>query len=327
MKKAIIFGFFLQVSFLLFSAEKTYLLLGTIVKIKTPSKEIPSDVEEFLKRLEKIFNYYDPESEVSRINKNAGFVEVKVSKELIECLEEALKIYELTDHSFNIMLAPLIKIWKDFIKRKKARFFPSKQLILKKLKLINIDDLVINKKEHKVFLKRKGQQIDLGGIAKGFITDKLADFLRHKGLNNFLIDAGGDVYCAGKNLDKKWKIAIRNPKNRYKYLEVLELENKAIATSGNYEQFFCFKGKRYHHIIDPKTGFPVANNLLSVSVIADNLTTADALSTAFFVMGKEKIKKFLRENSLDIQVYLVEEENGKLRIYHFRKEDFSSANS
>jgi len=306
-----------------FSAEKTYLFLGTIIKIKIPSKEIPPETERFLKNLEKVFNYYDMNSEVSKINKNAGIQKTKVSKDLIECLKLALKIHHLTDGAFNVMLSPVIKIWKGLIKKKRVKKLPSKELILKKLKLTNIKDLLIDEKNNEVFLRKQGQEIDLGGIAKGFIVDKLAEFFRSKKINNFLIDAGGDIYCAGKNLNRKWKIAIRDPKDKYRYLKILELENKAIATSGNYEQFFEFENKRYHHIIDPKTGFPIANNLLSVSVIADNLSLADSLSTAFFVMGKDKIKEFLKKNSLNIQVYLVEEKNGELKIYYFRKKDLS----
>lgn len=294
--------------------KKTFISLGTLITVSSPQKEALDLAYDFIGRISQKFNYYNPESEISLINKNAGLRPVKVSKEVFECIKLSKKISEMTEGYFDPTVGVVIDIWKEMMGKKRIKNLP-REKIKKLQKLVNYKDIILDEKNQRVFLKRKGEKLDLGGIAKGYIVDKTILYLKARGINSCLIDAGGDIYALGKKNNEFWRIGIKHPRTKKEYLDIIPLKDEALATSGDYEQFFYLKGERFSHIIDPKTGYPCKNNVISVSVKAKNLTTADSLSTAFFVMGRQKTWEFLNKGRNNLRVYLVEEERGRLHTY------------
>ena len=226
-------------------------------------------------------------SELSRVNQNAGIRPVAVSGELITVLRRALFFADITDGAFNPAIGPLVKLWG--IGAEKARL-PEEHEIAAALPLTNHRDVEVDEANRTVFLKHEGMSLDLGGIAKGYAADELAGILKEAGVRRAVIDLGGNIYAHGsKTAKQKWRIGIQNPLSpRGEYLAVEEAADKTLVTSGVYERFFEKDGIRYHHILDPKTGYPADSGLLSVTVIAESSLDADALSTSLFVLGYDR---------------------------------------
>ena len=182
------------------------------------------------------------------------------------------------------------------------------------LSKIGSDKVVLDNRKKSLRFLKNGMEIDLGGIAKGYAVDKAALVLRKSGIKNALIDAGGDIYCIGeKAKGQKWIVGVRDPIEEHRVIEELALQDLAAATSGGYENFLETEGKQYNHIIDPRDGNPVENNLISVTIIAKDCLTADALATAVSVLGREKGTELI--NSLDtVGAILISKVNGALEI-------------
>jgi thiamine biosynthesis lipoprotein len=293
-----------------------FVISGTFLEVISPYPDAAKIVYEEFKRLDKIFNLYDKNSELSKLNStyNKPF---KCSKELFEAILLAKEVYNLSDKTFDVSFGALYEFWKNLIKKKKIKKFPSQKEIERIKELGGMQYLEINEKERTITIKKKGLKIDLGALAKGYMVDKAVLKLKEKGIDSALINAGGDIYCLGKNRERFWKVGIKDPKKNG-IIKVETLFNEAIATSGNYEQFFEFNKKKYSHLIDPRTGYPVKNNILSVSVITKNCVSADALSTAFFIMGLEGIKKFFSQHPSTMRIFVITEEKGKENIYIFK---------
>ena len=270
--------------------KETRLMMGTFVEITCQDKAAINSAFEEIREIEKIANKFEPASEISRLNKNG---QVKASEDFIYLIKESKKYYELSGGALDITVSPLVDIWKQKIKeaaegKKSESLFPNKDEIENKLRLTGSDKILINDAEQLIKFTQAGMSIDLGGIAKGYAVDKAVKRLKAQGINSALVNAGGNLYCLGKKGKRKWRTAIQHPRNPRKLLFYLDLENQAVATSGDYEQYFILNGKRYSHIINPKTGEPVDNGIVSVTIIAPDATTADALSTCVFVLGKEE---------------------------------------
>jgi len=200
-------------------------------------------------------------------------------------LLHAREISELTNGAMDVTISPVFKIW-DLDQENPV--IPDKKKIKKALKLVNYKDLILNPQNNTAFLQRKGMQIDLGAIAKGATVDVGIASLRKSGFKNALINAGGDLYAMGSKPESPWKVGIQAPRDEHgKVMLSFNVKDNAVATSGDYETMVVISGKRYHHILNPKTGRPV-DQCISVTVIAENAETADALATAFFVLGPEK---------------------------------------
>jgi len=308
--------------FFLLGCQKIYkdsfVSCGTLVRIVSPYKNAAKISGEEFRRLEKIFNLYDPNSELAQLNSTYN-IPFSASFELMECIKEAEKIYKLTGGFFDISKARLYKFWKGVIKeRKKIEDFTALKETVEELKKDSFSDILIDETHKKITLRRKGLKLDLGGIAKGYIIDKVVERLKKEGIESALIDVGGDIFCLGKYKNRKWRIGIRDPQDKNKIIFAFSLTNQAVATSGGYEQYFEFKKKKYSHLINPLTGFPQDNKILSVTVAAEKATLADSLATAFSVMGYEKIKEFIRKHrELKIEVFLVLMEKGREKLYHF----------
>lgn len=250
-----------------------------------------------IEKLERLSNFFSPESEISLLNKNAGISEVKVSPEIVDILDKALFTSGNTKGAFDVTIGPLITLY-DFYKKIK----PDERAIKKNLPLVNYRDLIINRDNSTVFLRKKGMLIDLGGIAKGYAADRAVEVLKKHGINAGLVSVAGDIKTFGRKPDgKPWKVGIRNPRPRGSdddIMVTIELTDMAISTSGDYERSFISDGKRYHHLLDPKTGYP-AGGCQSVSVITEEGAFTDSFSTGVFILGPEKGIKVLEEMGFD----------------------------
>jgi len=295
--------------------RRNSIISGTFIEVTSPYKNAAQVVFSTMKELDKVFNVYDKESQLSLINAKAGNAPVKASGDLIELLKLAKQLYKLTDGAFDPSIGKIVFYWKEKMGNKRLKDFPGDDELNSIMEFKGMDLVEINEDKNTVFIKKKGLILDLGGIAKGYMIDRAVQALKKNNIDSALINAGGDMFCLGRRNHKPWNIGIRNPKTLSGILNTLHIADEAIATSGDYEQFFEYDGKAYSHIINPVTGLPVQSSVRSVTVIAHNATTADGLSTAFFVMGKEKIQEFLKDNRSNLKVILVEEKEGKLSIH------------
>ena len=245
------------------------------------NKYIQMAIEE-IKRIENLISSWKKDSQTSLINKNAGIKPVKVSKELFDLISRSLFISKITDGAFDISFASIDKIWKFDGSMKKL---PSEKKIKESVNRINFQNIILNKNKSTVYLKIKGMKIGFGAIGKGYAADKAKKLLVSQGVKAGIINASGDMNTWGKQPNgKEWNVAITNPLNKNKAFALLPISNKAVVTSGDYERFVKINGKKYAHIINPKTGYPTSG-IISVSVFAESAELADALATSVFVMG------------------------------------------
>lgn len=256
-------------------------MMGTFVEVISRDRNAPEIVFKEIKRIEKLLSRFDPDSEISELNRSGKLL---VSPETFYIIKKAKEFWQLTDGAFDITVGPLLEIWGF---RDKNYRIPDRNEIKRALKSVGSDKIVLKEKNNMVKLKSLKVKLDLGAIATGYAIDCAVKRLREAGITSCLINAGGDIYCLGSKFGKPWKIAVQSPFEG-KFSDFLYLENKAVATSGDYEKYFIKGGKRYSHIFNPKTGYPCDSGIASVTVIAQDSLTADFLSTAIFVLGKEK---------------------------------------
>ncbi len=287
--------------------------MGTVIEItligddeETANKAALQAFQE-IKRIEALMSPWIESSEVTRINRSAGKEGVKVSPETMEVIKKAQDISELSEGGFDITVGPLTELWR---KARENKVPPSKEDVKRKLDLVNFKNIEVDK-EGKVFLKKKGMAIDLGGIAKGYAVDRAFDVLRSLGHKNLIVNAGGDLRVGGTKNNQPWSIGIQNPREPQKILTRISVADMAVATSGDYEKFFIYQDKRYHHIFNPRDGFPT-EGCQSVTIVTKDCITADALATAIFVLGPEKGYALCRK--LDGVECLIVDREGKIIV-------------
>lgn len=235
-------------------------------------------------RIEKMISAWDENSETSLINRNAGIKPVKVSLELFKLIERSIQISVLTDGAFDISYSSMDNIWKFDGTMKNM---PTEAEIKRSVSKVGYKKIILNVENQTVFLKQKGMKISFGAIGKGYAADKAKELLVSKQVVGGIINAAGDLTTWGTDVSgKKWIIGIVNPLSKDKIVSWLPVVESAVATSGNYEKYVTFNGKRYTHIIDPRTGYP-ASGITQVSIFAKNAELCDALATAVFIMGKD----------------------------------------
>lgn len=241
----------------------------------------------------KLSDFFSPESEISMINRKSGISGVTVSPDLLEMLSSALYVSENTGGAFDITIGPVMSLY-DFHRNIK----PDDREIRRNLHFVNYRNLSVDRKKSAVFLKEKGMLVDAGGITKGYTADKAVEILKQQGIHAGLVAVAGDIKAFGLKPDgKPWTIGIRNPapgNSEDDIIATIGLTDMAISTSGDYERFFILDGKKYHHLIDPKTGYP-ASGCRSVSVIAKNGVFTDSFATGVFILGPEKGMKVLEK--------------------------------
>jgi len=223
------------------------------------------------------------------VNRAAGREPVKVSPELIEVVDAAAEVSRLSKGAFDVTIGPLVVLWQM---RLKEGTVPTEGEIGRVLPLVNYHNLVVDRKASTLFLKRPGMIMDLGGM-KGYIADRVADLFRQRGTKNALIAVAGDIWALGRREDgTPWRIGVQHPREKDRVLTVLELSDKYVCTSGDYERFVIREKKRYHHIIDPRTGRP-SKGTISVTLIGDRGALVDPLAKVPFILGPDKGMAFV----------------------------------
>ena len=267
-------------------------VLGTncvVSLFENANVQVLKDVFVRLREIDNLMSVNIPASDVSRINAAAGVESVKVNEDVFELIAMAVYFAEISGGAFDPTIGPIVNLW-GFNNNPSV---PLQEEIDAVLKLVNWTDIVLDSDSTTVFLKKPGMALDLGAIAKGYAADETAKIITNAGINRAIVNLGGNIVVIGKNKDDRpWRVGIQDPNGeRGSYIEVVEVSTNdsymSVVTSGAYERFFEQDGKRYHHIFSPSTGYPVKNELLSVTIIAPNSMYADALSTAVFVMGYE----------------------------------------
>ncbi len=292
--------------------KRTLKLMGSRFEItvvdnnKTSAeKHIDTAVSE-IKRIEQLISSWDRNSQTSLINAHAGIRPVKVDKELLDLIQRAIGLSKLTDGAFDITYASMDKIWKFDGSMKSI---PTETEIKASVNKVGYHNVIIDKEHSTVFLTQKGMKIGFGAVGKGYAADKAKALLMAKRVVAGIINASGDMNTWGKQPDgTDWKVAITNPLNKNTAFALLPVANKAVVTSGNYEKYVTLEGKRYTHIIDPRTGYP-SKGIVSVTMFAPKAELADALATSVFVMGVEV--GLNRINQLnDVECIIVDEYGG-----------------
>lgn len=264
------------------------------------AKEIIDVIDLELTRLDSLLNYFSEISLVTELNRKKR---VRAPGDIIYLFSISDSISRLTDGLFDITVAPLLETWGFYSREKKV---PSQAAVEKAMELVDYGKLHISNDSITI---DPGMKVDLGGIAQGFAVDRAALILRQRHVKSAIIDIGGEVLAIGRAPQgRPWRVGIQNPRGQG-IIETIELENRAVSTSGDYEKFFIIDGNRYPHIINPKTGTP-AQKFASVTIVAHNATYADAMSTAIAVMGPSGVD-FL--DSLEIQGIIYYEENDSLK--------------
>ena len=275
--------------------SKTFFAMGTANTITIPEKyaDVAEDIRSFIMTLHDLVNVFDDRSELSEINRMAGRQEVKVDTNTFRLLIHAERARIKTDGAFHAGLLPVIQIWR---KAKETRKLPSRSELRKASHIIKKSEVILNPESNTVFLKKTGQGIDLGGIAKGYAIDRTVEVLRKRNVPEALLNFGGTIYVHGETC----RIGIQNPFAKMGcYIGSLQIQDQAVVTSGIYERYFELGGTRYHHIIDPKTSKPAETDLAGVTLIGKHAGELDALATAVIVTGTEKGLKLIHEHRVD----------------------------
>ena len=243
-------------------------------------------VAEIERRMSTSEDDYDT-TELLEVNRNAGFDAVTVSPETFSVVSAAAAYSELTAGSFDVTIWPLVRLWRI---GSGGTSVPAENEIRAAQALVDYRELQLDETTRELFLPRQGMGVDVGAIAKGYAADEAARILREAGVEHALLDFGGNILVIGNKPDgSPWRIGIQRPDaERSRYLGIVSTANRTVVTSGPYERFFMEDGVRYHHILNPKTGFPARNGIEQVTIIADVSMDADALSTSTYVMGLER---------------------------------------
>lgn len=238
-----------------------------------------------IERIEALISSWRESSQTHAINQAAGTQSVQVDKELFNLISRAQKVSQLSQGAFDLSYASMDKLWKFDGSMKEL---PDSTAVAQSVARINYQDILLDKKHTAVMLRKSGMKIGFGAIGKGYAANRAKNLLQEMGIRSGMVNAGGDLTAWGTEEDgSPWKVAIADPTKKKPVLAWLDIKNQAVVTSGDYERFVDIAGKRYAHIIDPRTGYPV-QGLKSVSIICPDAEIADAMATTVFVMGKEK---------------------------------------
>jgi thiamine biosynthesis lipoprotein len=282
--------------------------MGTWYHVKVA--ELPADVsqrdlqqavEERLHRVNQLMSTYLPESELSRFNRYAGDDWFDVSPETATVVVAAQEVAEATEGAFDVTVGPLVNLW-NFGPDPNPDRFPDDQQIAQAMERVDYRRVQVRLDPPALRKAQPDVYIDLSAIAKGFAVDTVAELLHERGVHRFMVEIGGEVQTAGRKADgAPWRIGIERPVTSGRMIQqVVELVDDALATSGDYRNYFDWNGRRYSHEIDPRSGRPVDHTLASVSVITDSCMNADALATALIVLGPEQALQYAEQHDLDV---------------------------
>ena len=303
----------LFLSIFILSGQKSYsessILMGSSFEITVVAededfaKESLAIAKKEIIRIENLISSWDQKSETSRINRNAGIAAVEVSKELFDLIFRAQQISKLSSGAFDLTFAAIDKLW-NFDGRESE--MPNPDALKASVFNIGYQLIELDEESLTVFLPKKGMKIGFGAIGKGYAADRAKQLLVERGVLGGIINASGDMNTWGTKPDgSSWTIGIVNPMNNKKVFSWFSLEHNAVVTSGDYEKFTQINGRRYSHIIDPRTGIP-SQGIVSCTIFASKAELADAIATAIFVMGVES-GLFLIDQLPDIEAILIDE--------------------
>ncbi|WP_149244136.1 FAD:protein FMN transferase [Dyadobacter sp. 32] len=280
-------------------SKRTTMLMGgrfdiTIVGRDSADAEMNIDtVIREITRIEHLISDWIPETQVSQVNANAGIRPVRVNDEVFALTERAMYLSGLTNGAFDISFAAMDRIWKF---DGSMTSMPSPEAIARSVEKVGYQDIVLDKINSTVFLKNKGMKIGFGALGEGYAADKCREMMLAKGVRAGIVNGSGDMSAWGKQPDgSDWVIGINDPLRKGELFAVIPLKQGAVVTSGSYEKFVVFGGKRYSHIINPATGYP-ATGLSSVTVFGPSAETANGFSTSLMVMGKDAGLKLLKRH-------------------------------
>lgn len=308
--------------------EDSHNAMGTVFTVVAYGKdrdylsEVVREVFEEFDRLDAQMSNYRPASELSGINREAARQAVVVAPDLFQLIQDSLRVSEETGGAFDITVGPLVKAWGFF--RGQGRV-PSSAELAEVLKRVSYRHVHLNGEKREIRFDTPGVAIDLGAIAKGYALDRAAAILRADGITSALLSSGSSsLYALGSPPGERgWKVSIRDPYDKQKAADTVLLRNYSLSVSGNYEKFFKLHGKIYSHILDPKSGRPV-EQMLSTAVLAPAGEQTDALSTAFYVLGVERSRGFLRAHrNLTVIFYLPGESSGDFKRVILKSDSLS----
>ncbi len=277
--------------------QETFFGFDTVITITLVADELfQQKFYHMIKKLKQLmlhydllFNNYNKKSAISKLHSLKPNQFYTINKELYNLLKDCKKYYSYTEGAFDITIGKITQLYNFH-----NNTIPSTNELKTNLSYIGMDKVLLTNGQIKIL--KEGMTFDLGGVAKGYIVDRFVDYIKSQRCSNFIVNFGGDLYAAGKNeKNKKWVIGIQHPRHTEQIIRKVEVSHQAIVTSGDYERYLLRKNKKYHHILNPKTGLPVWNDIISVTIIGPDTQTADYIATAFFVMGKVKGKKFLKK--------------------------------
>lgn len=267
----------------------THFCFDTVCQItiySTQNKDedkILNDCFDICDKYDQIFNKYNNSSDIFKIN-SSDMEYVNISDETLKIIKDSIYYSTLSKGAFDVTISPITDLWDI----NNNPHVPQNKKISNTLKFVDYKDIHI--KNNKIKLSHKKQSIDLGGIAKGYVADKIKEYLKINNISSAIINLGGNILTIGDNNNQDFNIAIKKPfgENNNEYSATISIKDKSVVTSGLYERYFKENDKIYHHILDPKTGYPCDNDLYSVTIISDKSEAGDALSTGCFVLGVEK---------------------------------------
>ena len=271
------------------------LFMGTAIKVTLyngGSEEILDKVFNRILEIENLVSINKENTELTNLNENAGIKPVKLSETSYDIIKKGIHYSQISQGGYDVTIGPLVKLWSIGLPEAKV---PNKDEIEETIKNIDYSKVIMNDETKEVFLEESNMMLDLGSIAKGYVADEVASILKEENVDQAIIDLGGNIYALGlKNGDTNWKIGIQNPfDSRGEVVGVLEVSDKSVVTSGIYERFIEKDGVKYHHILNPKTGYPFETSIAGVSIVSDKSIDADALSTLVFTKGVEEGLEFV----------------------------------
>lgn len=290
-------------------------MMGTFVEVEATGRNKAHATEAVeaafseMRRIEQLLSKFLPESPISQVNRFASSVAVRVPTEVIDLCEDAVRFSSMTNGAFDITVNALIELWGSAAARKTM---PSDDEIEEALSRVGSAHLGLSREENSVFVRTPGVQLDFGGLGKGYAVDQAVETLRRYGVTQVLVNAGGNMYCG--DAEKYSQIGIKNPLETDEIIASVALKDGAIATSANYERFFDISGERYGHLIDPRTGYPVRNEVLSVSIVSKSAQLADLFSTAVFVLGFEQGMQLVEQTN-EVEAIMITSGQSDLKMH------------
>lgn len=270
-------------------------LMGTVITQRVYGENAESAAAEVVERIKEIelkMTINQPGGEINKLNEMSGREAVKLSEDSFFVLERAIRFSELSQGAFDVTVGPLVKAWGIYTEDPRI---PTENELLSLKKLVDYRKVGLDSEDLNAKLRIEGQIVDLGGIAKGYAGDEAIGIYQKHGIKSAFVNLGGNIVTHGTKPDgSPWRIGVQNPRAASGiYVGIIEVQDKAIVSSGDYERYFEKDGVRYHHIVDPRTGHPADSGLIGTTIVADFSIDADALSTAVFVLGLEKGRELI----------------------------------